>query len=150
MARTWVSEVENFSWYSSEHDAILNPHVVSYPGGNDYTKVTCRVLMVWQHVWRTYRGYDWYVRVFDDAYVFPKRLEQVVQGLDPSQGILLGRNGIFNGQRYVGGGSPWVVSRAALEAWFGSQENPDAMFKKYDKSACANSHPEDAWISIAM
>ena len=55
----------------------------------------------------TYPGYDWYVRMFDDTYVFPGRLERLVSALDPAEGVIVGRMGRHGGQKFVGGGAPW-------------------------------------------
>jgi hypothetical protein len=144
MQRTWITKLKSFTWYSTEPDSDLNPHVVPWPGGNEYSKITYRSLLVFKHVWENYPGYDWYVRQFDDTYVFPERLEKLVTNMDPNKGIVVGRNCWLGNIRFVCGGPPWVISRGALDAWFKGNENPDTMLQK--KWGVA----EDVYISDAM
>lgn len=144
MQRTWITKLKSFAWYSTEPDSDLNPHVVPWPGGNEYSKITYRSLLVFKHVWENYPGYDWYVRQFDDTYVFPERLEKIVTNMDPNKGIVVGRNCWLGNIRFVCGGPPWVISRGALDAWFKGNENPDTMLQK--KWGVA----EDVYISDAM
>ena len=121
-------------WYSNGEDPVLNATVISLGAGDAYANITHRVLAVWQHVWRHYPDYDWYVRLWPDNYAFPDRFTALAAQLDPAVPLFVGRLGwtpppllalaralgasppASRGRRGRAGASGLVT--AALHAWF--------------------------------
>ena len=125
--RTWVRTIPKMHWYSDKPDPDLNVTVVSYEPGNTYKLITYRMLMIFQHIYEHHQGYDWYVRLWDDNYLFNDRLVELLQDQDPDEAVLIGKlldikfpmhNGEVRRFLYIGGGSVWVLSRSALNRWF--------------------------------
>jgi len=115
---TWAKDLE-VTWYSSEKTYPDTVVVSAEP--NTYANIFARVLKVWAHVYAEHRGYDWYVRLWPDNYLYSDRLVQLLDSYDPEMPQLIGRSGLLkqpnNTFDFIGGGAGWALSRAALETW---------------------------------
>jgi len=111
---TWAKAL-NVTWYSPE--STFPDTVVVSAEPNTYANIFARSLKVWAHVYAEHRGYDWYVRLWPDNYVYSDRLLQLLNGYDPETPQLIGRVGRHEPYEFVGGGAGWALSRTAFEAW---------------------------------
>ncbi|KAB8239588.1 uncharacterized protein BDW43DRAFT_258559 [Aspergillus alliaceus] len=64
--------------------------------------------------WERRPGYDWYVFVEADTYLFWGNLVQWLERMDPGQPLYLGSAATFNGEKFAHGGSGVILSRAAM------------------------------------
>ena len=116
---TWAHDI-SITWYNT---VPTLPHtVVLSADPNTYENILERVLKVWEHVHREHSGYEWYVRLWPDNYVFCERLENLLKLYSPKAPQLIGRVGHvdFGTEKqtdFVTGGSGWALSGSALEAW---------------------------------
>eukprot|EP00667_Euglena_gracilis_P006066 EG_transcript_6120 len=117
---TWARTIPGMVWYSTAAHPLVT-HMLEDEAG-----LTRRMAKIWGHVARHYGGYDWYVRCWEDNYVFPHRMEQLALRFSPSIKQKIGRV-IYPTRRYpnrpssqhipfVSGGPPSLWSRAAVQA----------------------------------
>jgi len=86
--RTWgqLCCPRGLMWYSTQPDpALRNVTVLVPPKGSRYDDVYYRVLLIYQHVYEQFGGYDWYVRAWDDNFVFPDVVEEVASSYDANE-----------------------------------------------------------------
>eukprot|EP00937_MAST-01D_sp_MAST-1D-sp2_P001657 g1657.t1 len=156
--RSWVQRCPGFVWYSDRPDRELNATVVSITASDAYKDVAHRVVEVWRHVHRHHGGYDWYVRLWPDNFVFPERLASLADSLDPRAPVYVGRlaeiprvTGLAPGL-FVGGGASGLVSRQALRAWFAlaGECSPPQMHGLIDRLPAPARHMEDVIVSHCL
>ena len=111
---TWASKI-NITWYSTVPS--FSDTVIAFAEPNTYANIFERVLKVWSHVNRVQQGYDWYVRLWPDNYVFSERLETVLKTLNPEIPQIVGRTRDFMGTTYVEGGAGCALSRTGFDKW---------------------------------
>jgi len=79
--------------------------------------------MIWKHVWKTYPGYDWYMRLWDDNFIIVERVEQVARNYNPNELVEIGRprygETTWPGGKvvpqFMGGGASALTSRALVK-----------------------------------
>jgi len=92
--QTWARKCcpRGMMWYSTKPDARLrNVTVLVPPQGLGYYDVYHRVRMIWKHVFEHFPGYDWYVRAWDDNYLFPEVFERLAEQHDPTELVEIGK-----------------------------------------------------------
>eukprot|EP00667_Euglena_gracilis_P007155 EG_transcript_7238 len=111
---TWAGRLPGMVWYSTSAHPLVT-HVM----GTDARGLTSRMAQIWNHVHQHYGGFDWYVRCWEDNYVFPQRLEYLALSYNASRPLQVGQAGVLK-QRvpFLLGGPPSLWTRAALQLLF--------------------------------
>ncbi len=126
ISQTWGSRVD-VTWYSDAEDVELGDLVVvndsTYLAASKrqrgYQYMTQKLLWCWNHTMHNFDA-DWYVRVYDDNYVFLRNVRRALRQFNSDEPILIGRVNAppgAGGIWYMDGGYGWAISRAALQAW---------------------------------
>ena len=111
---TWAKRL-NVTWFSTEKTFPDTIVVSAEP--NTYMNIFARVIKIWAYVYKEYKGYDWYVRLWPDNYVYHDRLLQLLESYDPGKPQILGTVSYHGKYEFVGGGAGWALSRAAFRNW---------------------------------
>eukprot|EP00668_Euglena_longa_P013835 GGOE01017783.1.p1 GENE.GGOE01017783.1~~GGOE01017783.1.p1 ORF type:complete len:512 (+),score=85.88 GGOE01017783.1:26-1561(+) len=106
---TWTQAIPGMVWYSVAPHPLVT-HVLP-----DNVRIIRRIGTIWEHIHRHYAGYDWYVRCWEDNYIFPHRLEQVALKFRPSEPLQIGHIGWLKHHRFLLGGPPGLWSRASFQ-----------------------------------
>ena len=107
-------------WYSDTPDDRFHPRIVSKAS---YPIVTWRCKEMYKDVHTNFPNYDWYLRTWDDTYIVPTHIYEVLNEYDASQSIEVGRLGshAWKGREevFVDGGAGSLMSASAFHT-FGS------------------------------
>ncbi len=141
--KTWANSLK-VVWYSDKPDQYVN-FSVSAPEGNTYDVITWRVLLVWEHVYTHFPGYDWYVRVWEDNYIIRETFEALVDDHNPDDPVEIGRLGRHDGHVFIGGGASSLLSRAGMRIWSKGIDDCRKWLKSDPNRTMAY---EDVWISM--
>jgi hypothetical protein len=104
-------------WYTDEYDPVIGGHITTR---QPYKNVTWRFLEVYRHVAHHYccsQGYSWYIRTWDDSFLFMNNILSLVARHDPSLPVELGRmHGTPSPVHtpFVDGGASSLLSRAGV------------------------------------
>ena len=126
-------------WYSTGHDSRFPKlHVLVPPsGGVSYNDLNPRMLLIWKHMYERNPGYDWYVRTWDDNFIFKARVEEVAKEYDHTKKIEIGRTGFHGGREFMGGGGSSLASGVLVKEFV----------EKIDKCSNEATAIEDVLIS---
>jgi len=123
--QTW-GKGQGIVWFSEEQtDAVGNMVVVEDPtyiqafqqGEKEgYKHMTFKMLWVWDYAYQNLKA-KWYVRHWEDNFVFPKAIEKECSLYDHRQPIIIGTRHRLYDFDFPDGGSTWIVSQGALDLW---------------------------------
>ena len=96
---------------------MLNPYVIE-PSLQAFANITARMVAIWSHAYSTFPDFDWYVRCWDDNYIFPERMSWLLSSYSPDKPLALGRMSERKEPYFfLNGGATWALSREALRRW---------------------------------
>ncbi|KAK4233087.1 glycoprotein-N-acetylgalactosamine 3-beta-galactosyltransferase 1 [Achaetomium macrosporum] len=85
-------------------------------------------------------NHDWYLFVDADTYVLWPNMMQWVNKLDPTQKLYLGSAAGLNNLNFAHGGSGYLVSKAAMDAFVGWAPEVGNEYDRYAKSVCCGDY----------
>jgi len=109
---------EAITWYSTAPEQRLARVRVLVPSqGHAYEAVYHRVLMIIRDVWQQHAqtNAQWFMRMWDDTFVFPERLAQVAAEYDANTALVVGNFHNVSGMVWMQGGAGLLFSRRAFQ-----------------------------------
>ena len=111
---TWLSKVPQDSYvFLTGAIGSNEPNVVNMNVADSYESCPWRYYQYIQQ--NTMSKYDWVVFPDDDTFIFPERLNKLLEGLDPNKSTYVGRELTWP-IMYMSGGAGFALSRSAYSA----------------------------------
>ena len=111
---TWLSKVPQDSYVFLTGAISSNePNVINTNLADSYETCPKRYYQYIQH--NVMNAYDWVMFVHDDTFIFPERLNKLLEGLDPSKRQYVGHELTWP-IMYMSGGAGFALSRSAYSA----------------------------------
>jgi glycoprotein-N-acetylgalactosamine 3-beta-galactosyltransferase len=94
---------------------VANVTYIRSPVAERYKLLWLKVRHAWAHIALKYAGFGWYLKADDDSYIDVPSMRCALRGYSETDDLLIGRmNKHVPRQRWVSGGSGYVLSRRAL------------------------------------
>ena len=117
VADTWGKDCDQllFSIAGTNTPSVANVTYIRSPVAERYKLLWLKVRHAWAHIALKYAGFGWYLKADDDSYIDVPSMRCALRGYSETDDLLIGRmNKHVPRQRWVSGGSGYVLSRRAL------------------------------------
>lgn len=124
---TWGKRCDTLLFMSTEEDKELGAVAIqNHPVSQTCCNITSGRASLWNktktafnYIWENHRDdADWFIKVDDDTYLIMENLKHLLKDYDTQTALFFGHRFKYFGG-YMAGGSGYVLSKAALQAFAG-------------------------------